>query len=150
MRSISVVSVLLLVLAGWILVASNALPFGAARVPQAGFFPTILSALLVVLALLSFFEGRADGSADAESMPISAANWFRLAVILIALAAFVLVLEWLGFLLSSFLLMISLLRAIEPQSWPRVILTGFAAALISHLIFARFLGVALPTGILGI
>lgn len=150
MRTHPVVSVLLLLFAGWALVVSSALPFGTARVPQAGFFPTILSVLLMTLALLSLFEGRSDSRPDPETMSISAANWFRLGVILVALAGFVIVLEQFGFLLSSFLLMVSLLRAIEPQNWPRITLIAFAAALISYVIFAHLLGVALPAGILGI
>jgi putative tricarboxylic transport membrane protein len=68
----------------------------------------------------------------------------------VAMAGFVLVLEPLGFLLAAFLSMIALLRAVEAQSWRRIIVIAAAAALVSHLVFARFLGVPLPAGVLGI
>jgi hypothetical protein len=46
--------------------------------------------------------------------------------------------------------MVFLLRAVEAQSWHRIIAIAAAAALLSYLVFARFLGVPLPTGVLGI
>ena len=150
MRSNRYVAVLLFAFAGLVFLALSALPFGTARVPQAGFFPKILALLLMLLALLSFIEPRSFRESEQEATQISAANWFRLGIILAGLAGFALLLERLGFLLASFLLMVSLLRAVEAQSWPRMILTGFLAAVISYLIFARLLGVALPTGILRI
>jgi putative tricarboxylic transport membrane protein len=150
MRSNRFVPVLLLAFAGLVFLASSALPFGTARVPQAGFFPKILVLLLMLLALSSFIEPRSFRETKLEATQISATNWFRLGVVLAALAGFALLIEPLGFLLTSFLFMVTLLRAVEAQSWPRIILTGFAAAVISYLIFARLLGVALPTGILRI
>jgi putative tricarboxylic transport membrane protein len=69
---------------------------------------------------------------------------------LAALAGFALVLERLGFLLTTFLLMVLLLRAIEAQRWPKVIVVALATALISYAIFAWLLGVPLPPGVLGI
>jgi putative tricarboxylic transport membrane protein len=150
MRSKYLVAVLLFAFAVLVFLAAGALPFGTARVPQAGFFPKVLALLLMLLAFLSFIQPRGDREANQGSNPIPAPNWFRLAIILAALAGFALVLEWLGFFISSFLLMGFLLRAVEAQSWLRMILISFATAVISYVIFARFLGVALPTGILGI
>ncbi len=66
------------------------------------------------------------------------------------LAGFALALERLGFLLTTFLLMISLLRAIEAQKWRKVVVVALATALISYAIFSWLLGVPLPAGLLGI
>ena len=66
------------------------------------------------------------------------------------MVGFALVLEWLGFLLSTFFLMVLLLRAIEAPRWSKVIIVALVTALISYGLFAWLLGVPLPAGVLGI
>ena len=64
------------------------------------------------------------------------------------LAAFGLVLERVGFLLATFLLMVILLRAIEAQDWRKVIAVALATALISYGLFGRLLVVCLTLFVL--
>ena len=66
------------------------------------------------------------------------------------MVGFALVLERAGFFLTTFFLMVLLLRAIEAQSWSKVIGIAVATALISYAIFGWLLGIPLPAGILGI
>jgi putative tricarboxylic transport membrane protein len=150
MRSHILVAVILLVLAGYIFLAAGDLPFGTLRVPQSAFFPKILAALLTTLSLLMLIRPAAALRTAEDASAIDAGGWRRIGVTLVAMAGFVLVLEPLGFLLAAFLSMIALLRAVEAQSWRRIIVIAAAAALVSHLVFARFLGVPLPAGVLGI
>jgi putative tricarboxylic transport membrane protein len=150
MRAHIPVAVILLVLAGYIFLATGDLPFGALRVPQSAFFPKILAALLAILSLLVLIRPAAPLRTVEHASAIDAGGWRRIGVTLAAMAAFALVLEPLGFLLAAFLLMVSLLRAVEAQSWRRIIVIAAAAALLSYLVFARFLGVPLPAGVLGI
>ena len=150
MRSDLAAAALLLALAGYIVLAAGALPFGTARVPQTAFFPKCLAILLAVLALILLaraFIGREDKLASDEIAP---RGWLRIAVSLAVLIGFALVLERLGFLASTFLLMFLLLRAIEPQPWRNVIAIALATSLISYGLFAWLLGVPLPAGVLGI
>jgi putative tricarboxylic transport membrane protein len=77
-------------------------------------------------------------------------GWIRIGVTLAMLATFALVLERVGFLLATFLLMVILLRSIEAQNWRKVIAVALATAVISYGLFAWLLGVPLPAGILGI
>jgi hypothetical protein len=60
------------------------------------------------------------------------------------------VLERLGFLLATFILMVLLLRAIEAPRWPKVLIVALVTSLLSYGLFAWLLGVPLPGGILGI
>ena len=84
------------------------------------------------------------------SEKIETEGWIRIGATLATLAGFALVLEHLGFLLSTFLLMVCLLRAIEAQSWGKIITVALATSLITYGLFARLLGVPLPAGVLGI
>lgn len=150
MRSDIAVATILLALAGYIFLAGSALPFGTLRVPQTAFFPKGLAALLAILSLVLLAQAFARTEAPLDSNKIGAAGWIRIGATLATLAGFAIVLERLGFLLTTFLLMICLLRAIEAQSWGKVIAVALATSLITYGLFSRLLGVPLPTGVLGI
>ena len=150
MRSNIAVAAVLLALAGYMFLATSALPFGTPRMPQTAFFPRILALLLAVLTFLLLaqtFAGHVD-TRGAEK--IDAAGWFRIGATLATMVGFALVLEPLGYLTATFLLMVMLLRAIEAQSWRKVIGIALATSLISYAIFAWLLGVPLPAGVLGL
>jgi len=150
MRSNIAVAAVLLALAGYIFLAAGTLPFGTMRVPQTAFFPRTLAVLLGIMSLILLARALAGREALGGGEKIETQGWIRIAVTLMTLAGFALALERLGFLLTTFLLMISLLRAIEAQSWRKVVVVALATALISYAIFSLLLGVPLPAGLLGI
>ena len=150
MRSNIAVAAVLLALAGYIFLAAGTLPFGTMRVPQTAFFPRTLAVLLGIMSLILLARALAGREALGGGEKIETQGWIRIAVTLMTLAGFALALEHLGFLLTTFLLMISLLRAIEAQSWRKVVVVALATALISYAIFSLLLGVPLPAGLLGI
>src|SRR5262245_13656619 len=114
-------SLALLALAAFILFEANELPFGSFRVPQTAFFPKILSLLLLMFSLVLLAQAiRAEKTARGPEQ-IATEGWVRIGATLATMVAFALVLEILGFLLSTFLLMAMLLRAIEAQPWHVVI-----------------------------
>ena len=149
MRSNVIVAAILLALAGYIFLAAGALPFGTARVPQTAFFPKCLAVVLAVLSLVVLLQ-TSFGRRDPPAEEISARGWLRICATLAVLISVALILETLGFLASTFVLMFLLLRAIEPQPWPKVIVIAVATSLISYGLFSWLLGVPLPTGVLGI
>ncbi|MGH8695604.1 MAG: tripartite tricarboxylate transporter TctB family protein, partial [Burkholderiales bacterium] len=70
----------------------------------------------------------------------------RAAATLGALLAYALALEPVGFGVATFLLIVFLFRAIEPQPW-LVALGGAAATVLAcHVLFRVWLGVRLPPG----
>lgn len=138
-------------LAGLALAQSLELPFGTLRAPQTGFFPTVLAALLLIVSFTLLAQGF-FASVEKRRAPdrISAEGWVRIGATLAAMAGFALALERLGFFLTTFVLMVLLLRAIESQRWPKVIAIAVATAVLSHALFGWLLGIPLPAGILGI
>jgi len=142
-----------LVLVGWatfLLIQSRHLSFGSMRVPQTGFFPTVLAILLLILAAILFGQGFVGEEPGRGPDKILTEGWSRIGLTLAAMIAFALVLESLGFLLSTFLLMILLLRAIESQRWSKVVVVAVLTAIASYAIFGWILGIPLPGGVLGI
>ena len=137
-------------LAGYILFESRKLAFGSLRVPQTGFFPRALGILLVLLALGELLRALRLSEPVLSMEKIAGEGWIRIGATLATMLGFALVLEWLGFLLATFLLMVLLLRAIEAPRWPKVFVVALVTALLSYGLFAYLLGVPLPAGILGI
>jgi len=149
-RSQLSVSLVLAGLAAFLLVQSRHLSFGSMRVPQTGFFPTVLAILLLILAVALLAQGFVGAESSRAPDKILAEGWSRIGLTLAAMIAFALVLESLGFLLSTFFLMILLLRAIESQRWSKVVVVAVLTAVASYAIFGWILGIPLPGGVLGI
>ena len=150
MRSNIAVAAILLALAGYVFLAAGALPFGTLRVPQTAFFPKILALLLAFLSLVLLAQTLIGHENLRGAQSIDTAGWFRIGATLATMVGFALILEPLGYLMATFLLMVLLLRAIEAQSWGKVIGIAAATSLGSYAIFAWLLGVPLPAGVLGL
>jgi len=147
-RSDIAVSLFLIGLAGFILLQTQGLTFGNIRTPQTGFFPFLLACLLIVLSIILLVQALRQSATGPSLRQIGAKGWQRIGTIFLVLVGFALALESAGYLISSFLLMVVLLRVIEPQKWGLVILLAGVTALATYLIFARLLNVPLPQGFL--
>ena len=121
------------------------LPFGTVTRPSAGFFPLCLAVALTVVAGAVWLRAL-HGDPDVAAATPSRGGLARAAATLATLLAYAFVLEPLGFGLATFVLIVVLLRAIEPQPWP-VALGGAAGAVLAcHVLFRVWLGVRLPVG----
>ena len=149
-RANLVAAIGLLLLVGFVVFESRQLSFGTFRVPHTGFFPKILVGLLLLLSLSCLVQTLRATETERPADKIPTEGWIRIGATLTTLVGFALVLEWLGFLLSTFLLMVLLLRAIEAPKWSKVIIVALATAVVSYILFAWLLGVPLPAGVLGI
>jgi putative tricarboxylic transport membrane protein len=149
-RSDIAASVILVGLATFVLFESRNLPFGSMRVPQTGFFPATLATLLLIFSVILLAQCFLSIETVRASDKIAEAGWMRIGATLAIMAGFAFALERLGFLLSTFFLMILLLRAIESRSWPKVVAIAVATAVVAYAIFGWLLGIPLPIGALGI
>jgi len=124
---------------------AQTLPFGSVTRPAAGFFPLCLAVALTLVAagvLVRSLGARADEIAVAapRGRPV------RAAATLAALLAYALVLEPVGFVVATFVLLAFLFRVIEPQPWPVALGGAAATAVAGHVLFRLGLGVRLPLG----
>ena len=144
------ISLILIGLAGFILLQSRNLAFGTLRAPQTAFFPTTLATLLLIFSVMLLAQTLLGGEIRRGPGNIVAEGWVRIGATLATMVGFALALERLGFLLTTFLLMVLLLRAIESQRWPKVVAIALITTLSSYAIFGWLLGIPLPGGVLGI
>jgi hypothetical protein len=105
-----------------------------------------MAAALVGVGVALVLRARATGPTHADAMPAPPEGLRRLVTVVIALFAYALVLTWLGFALSTFLLMTVLLRAVQAPPWPIALGGSAAIAVLAHLLFKTWLGVRLPPG----
>jgi putative tricarboxylic transport membrane protein len=113
-----------------------------------GFYPFIMGCVLVALSaglvILSYKTRNEDG-AQAGSAPRGIR---KIILVLIAVFGYGAALPFAGFLLTTFLLLVILLRYIEPVRWTVVIGMALVTTLASYALFVRWLGVQMPRGIL--
>ncbi|MCE5262977.1 MAG: tripartite tricarboxylate transporter TctB family protein [Deltaproteobacteria bacterium] len=122
-------------------------------VPGSGLFPFLVGILLVLLGSIvwvSAFKESRRGGKEIEPLFPQADSWKRVFLAVVAIVAYMLVLDSLGFLLATFLFIAFLLRFVEPQKWSTVITASALTAVISYVIFQVFLKSNLPKGFLGI
>ncbi len=114
-----------------------------------GFYPFVMGCVLVVLSaalIIVSFRNRGEAATDSDSAAPGGAR--RIIFVLIALFGYGAALPYAGFLVTTFLLIVFLLRYIEPVRWPPVIVISLATTLASYALFVRWLGVQMPRGIL--
>jgi len=129
------------------------LGLGHLHSPGPGFIFFLAAVLLIVLSateLLITFTGNAVMGEEKREGPVwSGVHWQKILLVLIAVSAYVYLLNRAGFLLSTFLLMLFLFKAVEPTRWWIAILSSIVTTTLSYAIFNRWLGVPFPGGILG-
>ena len=149
-RSGVVSALTLLALALAALLEAGKLPFGTLISPQPGFFPLILAIFLAFFSVLLLAQEIPGKDGEAGALLGGVALWKRIGLALGALVAFGLLFETLGYLLSTFLFIAFLLRAVERQKWWLVVVVAFCTALVTYLLFGILLNTPLPAGILSV
>ena len=143
-------SIVLLVLAVAIVMNAGTLSFGSLWAPEAGFFPLILGVLLAILSLILLGKAVKGRGKEESLSDMAFGRWEKIGLTAGALLAFTIFVEHLGYLISSFLLVAFLLRAVEPQKWWLVIVVAFFSSLVAYLVFGLWLDTPLPKGIFGL
>ena len=77
-------------------------------------------------------------------------RWKKIVSVLVALFLYAYAFSFLGFILSTVLLLIFLFKAVEPQRWSWAVLGAIISTLAAYGVFRLWLGSQLPRGLLGI
>jgi len=145
---ISAVTLLALALA--VLFEASKLTFGTLSSPQAGFFPLILAIFLAIFSLVLMAQAIGGTKEESGASRGGSAIWKRIALAVGALVVFGVLFESLGYVISTFLFIAFLLRAVEQQKWSLVVVVAFFTSLATYLVFGLLLNTPLPRGILSL
>jgi putative tricarboxylic transport membrane protein len=138
--------IFLLLFGSFLAVEALKLPLGGFRHPDAGFLPFGVSLVMIFLSVLVLAGALRKGHLK-EWLRFGEGKW-KVWIAVLGMLAYVLVLNSLGFLLSTFLIMLLLLRVLERQGWTTSLAISLPSVLLGYLLFTRGLGVPLPRGII--
>jgi putative tricarboxylic transport membrane protein len=120
-------------------------------VPGPGFLPFFTGLALIFVSLFVFIPAlrRKTKSADGGLFP-EPGSLRKLLSAVTALFAFGIALEYLGYLITTFLFMFFVARLMEPKGWRTTTLMALLTAILSYLLFMVLLEVQLPIGPFGL
>lgn len=127
------------------------LPFWSGTGPQEGFFPLTIAAVMIGMSLFILVQSLISnsplrgkkGSDELEGEVVNRSRVLSYGIWMTLYAAFF---EEVGFLVTSTLFLLLMMKYTEKQSWKMTISVGAASILASYLLFVYFLGVPLPKG----
>jgi putative tricarboxylic transport membrane protein len=123
------------------------LKLGTFSDPGPGFMPFGTGLFLFFFSLPALF--RKSSEEEDEEGPWAGPYWKRVITTIISLSVYALILTKLGYLLTTFLLMIFLFWAPEYKKWMVIIIKAALSAGVTYLVFDKWLGCQLPKGIFG-
>ena len=120
------------------------LRFGSIAQPGPGFFPVVLAAafcVVCVVLVVGAFRAHDGGPAPGERL-----GWSQIAATMAALFVYAFVLERVGFVAATFVLLLFLFKALQGQRWSVAVGGSLLSALLTYLVFKVWLNVQLPAG----
>jgi len=151
MKQDKISSILGLLFAIYIFRQSSLIDIGSLHQPGPGFFMLIAAILLAVCSIIVLLQSFRVKSSEQDGLKAAekGQDWL-IGGVLAALIVYALIFEWLGFILSTFSLVLVLIVILEPKSWWKMLLTAGLTSAGTYVIFNLFLKAGLPEGILGI
>jgi len=119
---------------------------GKLNEPGPGLMPFGGSILLGILSLADLLLRNASGL-EGDEIGFKGVRWSRLFLIIITLFAFTLLLPILGYLITTFVVMLFLYKCIEPQKWWVALSCALLSTILTYLLFGVALKTFFPEGI---
>jgi putative tricarboxylic transport membrane protein len=138
-----------------ICIGSVTLRLGDFHTPGAGFLPFVAGVLLGIFGLILMFStliSQAREEKDAgDQEGLTKRGWGRFlnpSLTVAILFGYILLLEPLGFLLTTFVCLLTLFKLSEPKRWVTPLILSGTTAVLSYLVFSVWLQCQLPKGLL--
>jgi putative tricarboxylic transport membrane protein len=138
-----------LALSVFVVWSGYALKLGTINDPGSGYVLFYAGLLMVIFSLIILYGAIKEGGPTFLSLWRDVL-WTKPLLVIALLIAFTLVFETLGFLTSTIILLVALLRAIDPVPWQRAIPIAILVPLLFWYVLQKLLLIQLPSGILGI
>jgi putative tricarboxylic transport membrane protein len=142
-----ITSLLLALLGSYVAFEGYSLKIGSLQNPKPGFLVLWAGIILAGLSLLLFIKTFRSPETTSIS-PWKGVQWQKGLKIIIYLIIYVAVFKWLGFLISTFIILLLLFKSLEPQRWSIALLLSAVTTVLCFFIFGYFLELRFPQGIL--
>ena len=128
------------------------LPLWGGSGPEAGFYPLTIAVIIVSLSLFLVLKSgilaRPKGEGKLVEEGQEKIRLYKVFAYLVLMLLYGILVEQLGFLITSVLLLFLILKFVERQGWKATLLVGVTSIVISYALFVYFLQVPLPRGFL--
>jgi presenilin-like A22 family membrane protease len=148
-RTDKFVGIFFLIFSGYICWESLKLGFGTWRKPGSGFIPFLSGFFFGILALLLLVQNIWLNKRTITEEKKEKTNWKAIFTVFASLFSYILLLNYLGFIITTTLLVGILLKMIERKRWLLAIWVSLVIALGSYAVFKVWLQAELPKGFFG-
>jgi len=125
------------------------LKLGTLGSPGCGFFIFWAGIILTGLSLVLFFQTYLPPSKMARQQSMwKGLRWVKVIKMMTALLLYTLIFKWLGFIISTFLLLLYLFKGLEPQRWTIAFMIAAITTAVCYLVFGLLLELQFPFGVL--
>jgi putative tricarboxylic transport membrane protein len=123
---------------------------GPLNVPGAGFFPAVIGGILSTLSLALLIATALGKTVATEKQRFwkEKNSWVKIFLVLLSLILFMVLLEFLGFITTTIIFVLFLLKFVGKKGWRISIVMAVLVSLGSYALFKMALGVALPGGLI--
>ena len=132
-----------------LVVEGRDLGLGELREPDSGFVLFWVGVIMAALSaglMIGAFMGTGRSSGDV-AQPFGS-RWRKIPLVLAYLVGYAVLLEAVGFIPLTLILLILLFKTVEPQSWTVAIVGAVATTAAVYVVFAMALGTQFPAGLL--
>jgi hypothetical protein len=121
---------------------------GPLNAPGAGFFPVAIGGVFALLSAALLGKSLLGGSPAEEKTRFwrEERSWVRVSLSLLSLFFYLAALNYLGYLLTTTIFILFLLKIVGRKGWKVSIFMSLVVALGSYALFRTGLGVSLPRG----
>lgn len=137
-----------LALAAAVCAESLRLNVGSFHAPGPAFLPFFAAGLLGVLSLISLVQTWREKE-EQKTSPWAGTPFVKLVLLLAVLFLYTALLQVLGFILGTFMLLLFLFRVVEPVGWKTVFIVTVLTMGGTYLLFGVLIESTLPKGLLG-
>jgi hypothetical protein len=129
-------------------VAGSRMQLGTLAAPGSGFLPTVSGTVLAVLSAVTLYGEwyAAREGARAPARPVSAGARWRVGVTVVALVAYGFLLNVLGLVGATFVVLGALFRLAAGLGWVASLGATLGATIFAHVLFRVWLKVPFPPG----
>ena len=143
-------SIFLLIFSLFVCREAYKLSLGPPGAPGPGLVPFLLGTILFVLSSIYFFKTLRALRQEQEIYLWRGLRWRKVILVYAILFSYALLLEKGGFLLCTFLFLMSLFQWVDKQRWYWVYGGSLAITLLCYAVFKIWLKIQLPVGLLRI
>jgi putative tricarboxylic transport membrane protein len=118
--------------------------------PGPALFPSVLAVLFIFCGIGLIIQGvrKREKVLKFDLGTVTAAGWINIAFVLGTVACYILLAEYVGFLIFSFVILIILMKWLKVKILQSLVMS-LAVTLVIYLLFAKVLLVPLPWGLWG-